>query len=131
MARPLERTEQENYYLRELVSGTFSNGERVENNVNKYASGKCETINDLLEKLNSMEGKFARLEENNTKYKQNPDHGGGAGGGGGGISGGGNHNDQGDGKRLKRNNHGADRTAEFEDRRAKNKPHGKTKLQVE
>jgi hypothetical protein len=51
MMKRMERTENENDQLREAISGTFSNGERMEEKVD---NGK-ETINNLLEKMNNME----------------------------------------------------------------------------
>ena len=59
MAR-MECTENENDQLKEAFSGTFSNGERTEEKVD---NGK-ETINNLLEKMNTME---RRNEERMTK----------------------------------------------------------------
>ena len=53
MMKRMERTENENDQLKEAISGTFSNGERMEEIVD---SGK-ETINNLLDKMNAMERK--------------------------------------------------------------------------
>ena len=51
ITRRIERAKDENDILREAASGTFSNGERVEEKVKAERA----TINNLLEKMNTME----------------------------------------------------------------------------
>ena len=77
----MERTEEENGHLQEAVSSTFSHDKRVEDKFGKYASGKSETTNNLLEKLNNMEGKCTRFGKTNADYRQKLDIVSGGGGG--------------------------------------------------
>ena len=51
ITRRMERAEDGNDIFREAVSGTFSNGERVEEKV----KAERETIDNLLGKMNTME----------------------------------------------------------------------------
>ena len=53
MMKRMERTENENDQLKEAIRGTFSNGERMEEKVDSEKT----TINNLLEKMNTMERK--------------------------------------------------------------------------
>ena len=69
---------------------------------------KSKTINNLLEKINNMDEKFARLEKTNSELKRELDSCGG---------GGDNYNDN-SGSKRPRNNNGNDRTRFFEKRRA-------------
>ena len=81
MVGRLERTKEENDHLWEAISGTFNNGKSVESKFSKYASGKRDTINNLLEKLNNVEGKFSRLENIHAEYKHKLHNGSGGGSG--------------------------------------------------
>ena len=60
ITKSMKRAEDENDILREAVSGTFRNGERVEEKVEPERA----TINNLFEKMNTME---KRREERLTK----------------------------------------------------------------
>ena len=101
----MERAEEENHHLREAAIGIFSNGKRVEDKFDKYANKKVKpSATCWRSKLNNMEGKFARLKENNTNYKRKLDYGSGGGSGG-------NYSDSGGGKCCKSNSgSGGDRS---------------------
>ena len=126
--RQLERAEEENDNLQEAGSGTFSNGDKVESTFDKYASGKSNTVNNLLEKLSNMEGKFSRLEKSHAKCKCRLDKGVGSGGGGGSGDGDDNHNEEGGGKTHKKKQLWRQQNRRIRRSEPKPKPRGKRKL---
>ena len=101
ITRRMKRAEDANGILREAVSGTFSDGERVEEKVEAERA----MINNLLEKMNTMEKRSKErltklMKEHKADLKRvrsNNDKASGSGGGYRGSSGGG------DGERDRKN----------------------------
>ena len=85
LTKRLEASKQMNNEMNNVVSDTLSNGKRVEDKDNKFATSQNEITNNLLKKINSMEKGMSRMERSSASMDQklqDNDIGGYHGGGG-------------------------------------------------